>query len=111
MFLTPKKLPSGALDKIKARLVAGGHRQDRTLYSDQETSSPTVSLTAVFAQAAVAAHGGEHVLTLDHVAAYLNAKTKGPEVKMMMTNEVSGILCEVCEEDKAYRRTNGTILV
>ena len=34
MFLTPKKLPSGALDKIKARLVAGGHRQDRSLYSD-----------------------------------------------------------------------------
>jgi hypothetical protein len=30
MFLTPKKLPSGALDKIKARPVAGGHRQDRS---------------------------------------------------------------------------------
>ena len=111
MFLTPKKLPSGALDKIKARLVAGGHRQDRSLYSDQETSSPTVSLTAVFAQAAIAAHRGEFVLTLDHKAAYLNAMMKGPEVKMILTKEVSEILCEVCEDYKAYRRDNGTIIV
>lgn len=111
MFLTSKKLPSGALDKIKARLVAGGHRQDRSLYSDQETSSPTVSLTAVFAQAAIAAHRGEFVLTLDHKAAYLNATIKGPEVKMILTKEASKILCEVCEDYKAYRRNNGTITV
>ena len=111
MFLTPKRLPSGALDKIKARLVAGGHRQDRSLYSDQETSSPTVSLTAVFAQAALAAHRGEHVLTLDHKAAYLNAKMKGPEIKMMLSKEVSEILCDINKEYKTYRRANGTILV
>ena len=111
MFLTPKKLPCGALDKIKARLVAGGHRQDRSLYSDQETSSPTVSLTAAFTQAALAAYRGEHVLTLDHKAAYLNAKMKGPEVKMMLSKEVSEILCQVNEDYKTYRRANSTILV
>ena len=38
MFLTPKKLPSGKIDKMKARLVAGGHRQDRSIYTDNETS-------------------------------------------------------------------------
>ncbi len=111
MFLTAKKLPSGIFDRMKARLVAGGHRQDRSLYSDQETSSPTVSLTAVFAQAAIAAHRGDFVMTLDHKAAYLNATMKGPEVRMMLSSEVSEMLCEVCEEYKAYRRNNGTILV
>lgn len=109
-FLIPKKLPCGALDKIKARLVAGGHRQDRSLYSDQETTSPKVSLKAASAQAALAAHRGEHVLTLDHKAAYLNAKMKGPEVKMMLSKEMSEILWQVNEDYKTYCQANGTIL-
>ena len=111
MFLTPKKLLSGALDKIKARLVAGGHRQDRSLYTEQETSSPTVSLTAVFAQAAIAAQRGDHVMTLDHKAAYLNATMKGLVVKMMLSKEVSNTLCDICKDYKVYLRANGTILV
>ena len=111
MFLTPKKLPSGAIDKMKARLVAGGHRQDRSLYTDEETSSPTASLTAVFAQAALAAHRGDSILTLDHKAAYLNAVMKGPVVKMILSKEVSTILCEISNEFKVYLRANGTILV
>ena len=98
MYLTPKKLLSGILDRIKARLVAGGHRQDRSLYSDQETSLPTVSLTAVFAQAAIATHRRDFVMTLDHKAGYLNATMKGPEMSMMLSSEVSEILCEVCED-------------
>ena len=88
MFLTLKKLPSGAFDKMKARLVAGGHRQDRSLYTEQKTSSPTVSLTAVIAHAAIAAHRGDHIMTLDHKAAYLNATMKEPVVKMMLSKEV-----------------------
>ena len=96
---------------MKARLVAGGHRQDRSLYSDQETSSPTVSLTAVFAQAAIAAQREDFVMTLDHKEVYLNATMKGPEVKMMLSREVSEILCEVCEDYRVYLRNNGTILV
>lgn len=50
-------------------------------------------------------------MTLDHKAAYLNATMKGPEVRMMLSSEVSEILCEVCEDYRAYRRHNGTILV
>ena len=47
MFLTPKKLPNGDIDKIKGRIVAGGHRQDRSLFNDNEISSSTVALTSV----------------------------------------------------------------
>ena len=42
MFVKPKFDPDGEFDKIKARLVGGGHRQKRYLYSETETSSPTI---------------------------------------------------------------------
>ena len=53
MFLAPKKLPNGDIDKIKVRVVAGGHRLDRSLFQDSEISSPTVALTSVLAMAAI----------------------------------------------------------
>jgi hypothetical protein len=77
MFLTPKSLPNGKLDRIKGRIVAGGHKQDRSLYEDKEVSSPTVALTSVLAMAALAANEGHHVMSLDHKAAYLNADMTG----------------------------------
>ncbi len=43
-FVKVKFDPNGAFDKIKARLVGGGHRKKRYLYSETETSSPTISL-------------------------------------------------------------------
>jgi hypothetical protein len=101
MFLTPKKLPNGDIDKIKGRVVAGGHRQDRALFQDSEISSPTVALTSVLAMAAIAAHEGHHIMTLDHKAAYLNAEMRGPRVDMLLTPEVAEILCKL---DPKYRR-------
>jgi Reverse transcriptase (RNA-dependent DNA polymerase) len=54
--------------------VAGGHIQDRSLFQDSEISSPTVALTSVLAMAAIAAHEGHYVMTLDHKAAYLDER-------------------------------------
>jgi hypothetical protein len=34
--------------RLKARLVTGGHRQDKSLYTTNDTSPPTVSTTALF---------------------------------------------------------------
>jgi hypothetical protein len=47
-FVKVKFDPNGAFDKIKARLVGGGHRQKRYLYSETETSSPTISLVGLY---------------------------------------------------------------
>jgi hypothetical protein len=41
MFLKWKYTPSGEFIKIKARLVAGGHRQHSDTYTD--TASPTIN--------------------------------------------------------------------
>jgi hypothetical protein len=93
MIMTPKKLPNGKIDRMKARLVAGRHRQDRTMYRDEETSSHTVALSSVLIAASLAAHNGDHVMTLDHKAAYLNAPMAGHTVHVRIGKEVATLLC------------------
>ena len=44
----------GTFEKVKARLVAGGHLQDRTLY-EGKTESRTVTTCSVFITATIAA--------------------------------------------------------
>ena len=111
MFLTPKKLPNGSIDRMKARLVAGGHRQDRSLYREVETSSPTVALSTVLITASIAAHRGEHVMTLDHKAAYLNAAMVDRAVHVKLPREVSALLCKLTPNHLRYLRKDGTIVV
>ena len=104
MFLTPKKKPNGDIDKIKGRIVAGGHRQDRSLFQDCDISSPTVALTSVLAAAAIAAQQGHQVMTLDHKAAYLNARMEGPEVMMMLDPGVASLLFSMNADYKSFLR-------
>jgi hypothetical protein len=111
MFLTPKSLPNGKLDRIKGRIVAGGHKQDRSLYEDKEVSSPTVALTSVLAMAALAANEGHHVMSLDHKAAYLNADMTGSPVEMLLSPEVAEILCGIDMMYGKYVRKDGKIAV
>ena len=111
MFLTPKKLPNGEIDKIKGRVVAGGHRQDRSLFNDNEISSPTVALTSVLAMASLAARDSHYVMTLDHKAAYLNATMEGPMVEMMLTPEIAGILCGIGPVYRKFLRPDIKITV
>ena len=72
IFLKEKYLPDGTFDKIKARLVAGGHRQDRTVY-EGKTSSPTVDTAVVMMEAALAASEGRAAATMDFPGAFLQA--------------------------------------
>ena len=80
LFLKEKLLPDGSFDKLKARLVAGGHRQDTSLYDD--VSSPTVNLTTLYTVLAIAAHEGHSLTAIDIKGAYLNASLKTVEVHM-----------------------------
>ena len=69
-----KATPDGVIDKVNARVVAGGNQQDKSIYTLDETSSPTVSTAAVLVTMAIAAHEGRHVITMDVETAYWNAK-------------------------------------
>jgi hypothetical protein len=69
MFLKEKYLPTGQLEKLKARLVPGGNQQDKDLYED--LSSPTVGTSAVHTLSLVV-HENRDISVVDITGAYLN---------------------------------------
>ena len=95
MFLKEKYLASGEFEKLKARLVAGGNTQDRSLYTDDETSSPTVSTSALFALTALAAKEKRIVTTIDIKSAYLNASIDTREILMRIEPSLAAILLKI----------------
>jgi hypothetical protein len=108
MFFKEKFFADGKFDKLKARLVAGGHMQDKSLYDDR--SSPTVNLAAVFMLAALAARNKEHVMTVDVTGAYLNAEVK-EEVHMRLDKNLAALLITVDKSYEEYLEKDGTMLV
>ena len=99
MFLREKFLANGVFDRLKARLVAGGHRQDRDLYPD--TSSPTPAISSIFIIASIAAQEGRFVTTMDIGSAYLNATMEGEPVFMKLNAEIARHVCKI--DPKKYR--------
>ena len=82
MFLKDKYLASGVFDRFKARLVAGGDMQDKSLYDD--LSSPTAATSSVLSVAALAAKEGRKVVTVDIGGAFLNANMPETGLKVHM---------------------------
>jgi hypothetical protein len=98
--------------KTKARCVAGGHRQNRSLY--ESTWSPTVSSPAIFIVAGIAAMEGREVYVLDVPTAYPNAKkdTEGPQTVFVVLSQLeAAILIKYIPDYAAYLREDGTIVV
>ena len=107
MFLKEKTLPE---PKLKARFVGGGNMQDKSAYSQEETSSPTVSNSAVYMIAAIAAHEGRKVRTMDVGSAYLNADIKR-DVWVLIQPSLAKILCKLAPHYKKYLRKDGSLVV
>jgi hypothetical protein len=72
MFLKETCSADGKFEKIKARLVAGGHQQDRQIFQDT-SSSPTVSTSSVVMISAIASKEKQKVVTIDFPGGFLNA--------------------------------------
>jgi len=70
IFLKEKTTPTGEFEKHKSRLVALDNMQDASLYSEEELTSPTVSIPAVYILAALGMSEGRVHKTLDVVGAY-----------------------------------------
>ena len=112
MFLKTKFDGLGRFEKIKARLVANGKQQDRTLYPD--TYSPTVALQSVLMCLTVAAAEGRRVCAIDIGGAYLNAdrdSKEGEEVIMELEPSLVRILAMVAPQIKPYVDEKGRVLV
>ena len=100
-FLKEKFSPDGILKNLKCRIVAGGHRQDRTIYSPADTESPTPDINNVFLLLALGCNPGFEILTGDVESAYLNAPlTK--KIFMTLDPIVSGVLSKMDETYHAY---------
>jgi hypothetical protein len=109
MFLKEKFLSNGDFEKLKARLVAGGDQQDKSLYED--ISSPTVTTQAVFMVAAVAAKERRFVRTMDISGAYLNAKLTGIKVRMRLDPLLAAIIKTLDIQFEQFVEPDGSIIV
>ena len=109
LFLKEKFKPNGEFDRLKSRLVAGGHMQDRELYPDK--SSPTPSINSIFIIATLAAFRRCTVVTLDIGNAYVNAKLTGPPVYMRVDRDLASRICSIDSGFSPFVRSNGEIVV
>ena len=104
--------PDGIVDKVKERVVAGGNQQDKSIYTLNETSSPTVSTVAVLVTMAIAAHEGRQVMTIEVETAYLNAKMiEDKPVYMQIGPLVTAILAQLDEKFEKYQDSKEAIIV
>jgi Reverse transcriptase (RNA-dependent DNA polymerase) len=111
MFLKEKYTADGVFEKLKSRLVAGGHLQDRAIYSNGE--SPTVSTQAVFMVAAIAAMEKRAVCTIDVPGAFLNGvmdETKEP-VYMKLNKFLTSVVVNIDPSYATFVRKDGTCVV
>jgi hypothetical protein len=114
MFLKVKNKPDGSFDKLKSRLVAGGHRQDLTLYDD--VSSPCVNITSVFMILGISVYEQLDVSITDVKAAYVNAELKSVKVRMIFRGQLVQLLTEVYlsvykQDITPYIEPDGSLLV
>jgi len=106
-FLKEKYNSKGEFEKLKARTVADGSKQDRSVYGDN--SSPTVVTSAVFMIAAIAAKEGRHVMTCDIGGAFLHADMD-LDVYVRYEPEMTALLVECDPSLEEYVHHDGTLV-
>jgi hypothetical protein len=110
MFLKEKYDASGVFEKLKARLVAGGNEQDKTLYD--QLSCPTVTQETIMMILNIAARERRKVRTIDITGAYLECDMTGEvEVIMKLDPLLTKILHEVDESVKGMEDEHGVTYV
>jgi len=99
LFLKVKYKASGALDKIKARLVSGGDDEDKESYDPGSLWSPTVALPSTMLTLGTAAFERRHIAILDIKAAFLNENLQeGTAIRVKLTKECTKILLHMYPE-------------
>ena len=96
-------------EKLKAKLVGGGHMTDRSLYTSQDTSLPTVKTESLMTLLCVAAFEKRHIATMDVPGAYLNASLEHPHT-IRIPRDVTEVYVRHRPELSRFVQPNGTIL-
>jgi len=108
MFLKDKYTASGAFEKFKARLVAGGNGQDREMYDD--LSSPTAATASIMAIAELAAREEKEAMALDVGGAFLEVDMI-EKVHMRLDKTMTRMLVSIDDSYAEYVQDNGTLVV
>ena len=99
----------GSVEKVTARLVAGGDQQDKSINTLNETSSPTVSAAGVLVTMAIAAHERRHVMTMEVKPAYLYARMI--DDKLRIGPLVTAIRAQLDAKFEKYLDSKGAVIV
>ena len=95
---------------MKARLVAGGDQQDKSLYED--LSAPTVGTSSVFVLLSIAAHEGRAITVIDISGAFLNADMNtGLTVHMRLDKNMTKMMIKLAPEYSGYVDDKGCVVV
>jgi hypothetical protein len=103
LFLTPK-----SVDLIKGRLVGGGHRQDRSMYTEEDTYAATVATHHLFCIASIAGAENRVVVTVDIVGAYLNAEMNRDDIYMHIKPDLASYFFDLKPEWKEFANDDGS---
>lgn len=109
MFLKAKYHADGSFDKLKSRLVGGGHMQDRSIYDN--ISSPTCDLMSVFMVFCMAAAEKRIIVTADIPTAYLNADMGDTDLYMRIPKELASMLVEKYTSMERHLHKDGCLYV
>jgi hypothetical protein len=109
-FFKAKLKQTGELEKIKARLVAGGNLVAVEGLGD--IASPTVKLESVMLLHAIAAQFGLQLTIMDVPGAYLNTRLpEEQQIPMILGAEEVIVLLQIKPEWREYVRDDGTMIV
>ena len=111
IFLKEKFTAEGLFQKLKARLVAGGHQQDKDIYDNK--SAPTAATQTVLMVAAIAAAEGRAVAAVDVPGAFLKASVSDddPPIWMKLDKFLTAILVKLDGDYEKFVRKDGTCIV
>ncbi len=110
LFLKEKHDEDGKITKIKARLVAGGHRQNRDEYEVEETYAPTPRPEIFYIVLMLAQSKNLYICAADIAGAYLNAKMQ-KDITMLLDKTTSEYLIKLDPSVKRYKDNYGRISV
>jgi hypothetical protein len=111
MVMKEKRDQRGDLIKVKARLVAGGDAMDKSVFTVEKRTSPTVHTESFFMLLALAAARGMKVASIDIESAFLECDMPPVEVLMRLPKEVAAQMVAVEPEHQSKLNTNGCLVV
>jgi hypothetical protein len=111
MFLVEKFLASGEFDKVKARLVSHGNKQDRSQFPDR--SSPTIAIQSVMMVLALfAGNMGQHTVSkIDVKGAFIQTPMEGDPIYLHISSDIAKYIIEEFPFYKEFVTHDGTMYV